>query len=131
MLLTDNLQFYTTNWFKILWEYFIRIRACFYLLNIQKYYNNKKDIFNKSFFPEKSRTQIKKVNITFVFQEFYTRILFAFITFLSFLVNLKKSLNFKPYIVGSVTKYFLFVFLHSFFFLFNFNERHPLKCSLS
>ena len=30
MLLTDNLQFYTTNWFKIFREYFIRIQGCFF-----------------------------------------------------------------------------------------------------
>ena len=32
----------------------------------------KKNIFNKSFFSEKSRTRIIMVNITSVFQEFYT-----------------------------------------------------------
>ena len=26
------LQFYTTNWFKIFKEYFIRIQKCFYIL---------------------------------------------------------------------------------------------------
>ena len=44
----------------------------------------KKNIFNKSFFPEKSQTQIMKVNITFVFQEFYTRIFFCFYHFFFF-----------------------------------------------
>ena len=40
LLLTDNLQFYSTNWFKIFREYFIRIQECFYILIIKKYYNN-------------------------------------------------------------------------------------------
>ena len=40
LLLTDNLQFYTANWFKIFREYFIQ--ECFYILIIQKYYNNYK-----------------------------------------------------------------------------------------
>ena len=39
LLLTDNIQFYT-NWLKIFWEYFIQIQECFYILIIQKYYNN-------------------------------------------------------------------------------------------
>ena len=34
-LLNDNLQFYITNWFKIFWEYFIRIQGYFYILIIQ------------------------------------------------------------------------------------------------
>ena len=45
MLLIDNLQFYTTNWFKIFREYFIQIQECFYILIIQKYYNNLKKYF--------------------------------------------------------------------------------------
>ena len=34
LLLTDNLQFYTTNCFKIFWEYFIWIQECSYILII-------------------------------------------------------------------------------------------------
>ena len=45
LLLTDNLQFYSTNWFKILRGYFIRIQECFYILIIQKYYNDLKKYF--------------------------------------------------------------------------------------
>ena len=45
MLLTDNIQFHTTNWFKIFREYFIWIQECFYKLIIQKYYSNKKKYF--------------------------------------------------------------------------------------
>ena len=51
----------------------------------------KKIFFNKSFFSKKSRTRIVKVNITSVFQEFYTWFFFCFITFLSFLVNLNRD----------------------------------------
>ncbi len=63
LLRTDNLQFYNTNWFKIFREYFIRIQGCFYILIIKKYYNNLKNIFNKSFFSDKNRTRKNNFNL--------------------------------------------------------------------
>ena len=44
----------------------------------------KKIFLIRRFFPEKSWTQIMKVNITFVFQEFYTRIFFLLLSLFFF-----------------------------------------------
>ena len=68
LLLTNNLHFYSTNWFKIFRGYFIRIQECFYILLSKNITIIKKNIFNKSFFSEKRRTRIMKENITSIFQ---------------------------------------------------------------
>ena len=79
LLQTDNLQFYTTNWFKIFREYFIRIQECFYIL-LSKNITIIKKIFLISRF---SPTKAERENITSVSKNF-TRDLFFLLSHFSF-----------------------------------------------
>ena len=70
---------------------FFEFRSVFIYLLSKNITIIKKNIFNKSFYSEKSWIRILKVNITSLFQEFYSWFFFCFITFLSFLINLNRD----------------------------------------